>query len=50
MVVSAVPFDTLKPADRMEAGGFTSEQARAAAALPEITVGAGGVGCDSTSE
>jgi hypothetical protein len=26
--MSAVPFDTLKLADRLEAGGFTAEQAR----------------------
>jgi hypothetical protein len=41
MVVSAVPFDTLKLADRLQAGGFTSEQARAAAAaFAEVAVGA----------
>ena len=27
--MTAVPFDTLKLADRLEAGGFTAEQARA---------------------
>lgn len=35
--MTVVPFDTLKLADRLEAGGFTSEQARAAAsALAEV--------------
>jgi hypothetical protein len=39
--VSAVSFDTLKLADRLAAGGFTSEQARAAAsALADAAVGA----------
>ena len=26
--MTVVPFDTLKPADRLQAGGFSSEQAR----------------------
>jgi hypothetical protein len=35
--VTAVPFDTLKLAERLQAGGFTSDQARAAAsALAEV--------------
>lgn len=35
--MTVVPFDTLKLADRLQAGGFTSEQARAAAsALAEV--------------
>ncbi len=39
--MSAVPFDTLKLADRLQAGGFTSEQSRsAAAALAEAMSGA----------
>lgn len=29
--MSAVPFDTLKLADKLQAGGFTPEQARSAA-------------------
>ena len=29
--VTAIPFDTLKLADRLQAGGFTAEQARTAA-------------------
>jgi hypothetical protein len=37
----AVPFDTLKLAQRLEAGGFSPEQARAAAsALAETAAGA----------
>jgi hypothetical protein len=36
--MSAVPFDTLKLADRLQAGGFTAEQAHAAAsALADVT-------------
>jgi hypothetical protein len=39
--MSAVPFDTLKLAERLEAGGFTPEQARtAASALAEAASGA----------
>jgi hypothetical protein len=39
--MSAVPFDTLKLADRLAAGGFTPEQARAAAsALVDVAEGA----------
>jgi hypothetical protein len=39
--MSAVPFDTLKLADRLQAGGFTAEQAHAAAsALAEVAAGA----------
>jgi hypothetical protein len=39
--MNAVPFDTLKLADRLQAGGFTQEQARAAAsALAEAAAGA----------
>jgi len=39
--MSAVPFDTLKLAVRLEAGGFTPEQARAAAsALADVAAGA----------
>ncbi len=35
--MTAVPFDTLKLADRLQSGGFTAEQARAAAsALAEV--------------
>ncbi len=35
--MTVVPFDTLKLADRLQAGGFTHEQARAAAsALAEV--------------
>jgi hypothetical protein len=38
--VTAVPFDTLKLADRLQAGGFTADQARAAAsALAEVASG-----------
>ena len=34
--MNAVPFDTLKLADRMQSGGFTAEQARTfATALAE---------------
>lgn len=29
--MSAIPFDTLKLSERLQAGGFTAEQARAAA-------------------
>jgi len=29
--MTAVPFDTLKLADRLQAGGFTAEQSRSAA-------------------
>ena len=29
--MTAVPFDTLKLADRLQSGGFTAEQSRAAA-------------------
>jgi hypothetical protein len=29
--MTAVPFDTLKLADRLEAGGFSAEQARTVA-------------------
>ncbi len=39
--MTAVPFDTLKLAGRLESGGFTPEQARAAAsALAEAMAGA----------
>jgi hypothetical protein len=39
--MSAVPVDTLKLAERLQAGGFTAEQARAAAsALAEVAAGA----------
>ncbi len=39
--MTAVPFDTLKLADRLQAGGFTPEQARSAAsALAEAMAGA----------
>ena len=39
--MSAVPFDTLKLADRLTAGGFTAEQSRAAAsAFAEAMSGA----------
>ena len=39
--MTAVPFDTLKLADRLQAGGFTPEQSRAAAsALAEAMSGA----------
>jgi|AGTN01.2.fsa_nt_gi hypothetical protein len=39
--MSAVPFDTLKLADRLQAGGFSAEQSRAAAsALAEAMSGA----------
>lgn len=39
--MSAVPFDTLKLADRLEAGGFTSQQSRSAAsAFAEAMSGA----------
>jgi hypothetical protein len=35
--MSAVPFDTLKLADRLQAGGFTPEQARTvASALADV--------------
>lgn len=38
--MTAVPSDTLKLADRLQAGGFTVEQARAAAsALAEVASG-----------
>ncbi len=36
--MNAVPFDTLKLADRLEAGGFTAEQARAVASAMADTV------------
>ena len=40
-MVNAVPFDTLKLAERLQSGGFTPEQARtAAAALAEAVSGA----------
>ncbi|MBF0560814.1 MAG: DUF1640 domain-containing protein [Alphaproteobacteria bacterium] len=39
--MNAIPFDTLKLADRLQAGGFTSEQAHtAASALAEAASGA----------
>ena len=39
--MTAVPFDTLKLADKLQASGFTPEQARgAAAALAEAVGGA----------
>jgi hypothetical protein len=39
--MNAVPFDTLKLADRLRVGGFTAEQAHAAAsALTEVAAGA----------
>ena len=39
--MTAVPFDTLKLADRLQAGGFTPEQSRSAAiALAEAMAGA----------
>jgi hypothetical protein len=39
--MSALPFDTLKLAERLESGGFTPEQARtAASALAEAASGA----------
>jgi hypothetical protein len=39
--MNAVPFDTLKLADRLQAGGFSAEQARAAAsALADVATGA----------
>lgn len=39
--MSAVPFDTLKLADRLQAGGFTAEQSRSAAsAFAEVMSGA----------
>jgi len=39
--MSAVPFDTLKLADRLQAGGFSPEQSRtAASALAEAMAGA----------
>lgn len=39
--MSAVPFDTLKSAQQLEAGGFSPEQSRtAAAALAEAMSGA----------
>ena len=39
--MTAVPFDTLKLADRLQAGGFSAEQSRAAAsALAEALGGA----------
>jgi hypothetical protein len=38
--VTAVPFDTLKLADRLQAGGFTADQARAtASALADVASG-----------
>jgi hypothetical protein len=39
--VNAVPFDTLKLAERLQAGGFTQDQARAAAAaFADVVTGA----------
>lgn len=39
--MSSVPFDTLKFAEKLQAGGFSPEQARAAsAAFAEIMAGA----------
>ncbi|MBF0561270.1 MAG: DUF1640 domain-containing protein [Alphaproteobacteria bacterium] len=39
--MNAIPFDILKLADRLQAGGFTSEQAHTAASvLVEVTSGA----------
>ncbi len=39
--MTAVPFDTLKLADQLQAGGFSAEQARtAASAFAEATRGA----------
>ena len=39
--MTAVPFDTLKLADRLQAGGFTAEQSRtASAAFAEAMSGA----------
>lgn len=39
--MNAVPFDTLKLADRLQSGGFTAEQAKAAAiALADAMGGA----------
>ena len=39
--MTALPFDTLKLADRLQAGGFTAEQARtAASAFAEASSGA----------
>jgi hypothetical protein len=39
--MNAVPFDTLKLADQLQAGGFSPEQARAAAsALADVASGA----------
>ena len=39
--MTAVPFDTLKLADQLQAGGFSAEQARtAASAFAEATGGA----------
>ena len=38
--MKAVPFDTLKLADRLQSGGFTAEQARAAASALAEAVGA----------
>jgi hypothetical protein len=39
--MSTVPFDTLKLADRLQAGGFSEEQAKtAASALSEAMAGA----------
>jgi hypothetical protein len=39
--MSAVPFDTLKLADKRAAGGLTPEQARtAASAMADTTIGA----------
>ena len=32
--MTAVPFDTLKLADRLQSGGFSAEQSRAAASAP----------------
>ena len=39
--MTAVPFDTLKLADRLQSGGFSAEQSRAAAsALADAMAGA----------
>lgn len=39
--MAAAPFDTLKLAERLQAGGFTRDQAHAAAsALTEVATGA----------
>ncbi len=38
--MNAVPFDTLKLADRLQSGGFTAEHARTVAAAPAEAAGA----------